>query len=140
MTPSRSFVTEILRIVLTIGLIVPGVLKLTSGWSQEVLISESLFYCVAIAEMIAGVLLWTRWKTTCAAYVVVGLLIAGIIGLVIRGGQCGCLGRHIQLDSRWRFIWVAVEGVVAVSYCRLARCPSEAVRHAHEAPGRGGLA
>lgn len=102
----------ILRYVLGVALLCVAGAKLGSGYAAGSILPHGLFFAIASAEVVLGVLAFTRWFRIAAQSA--GVLCLGGFGLAMMFPRrpCGCLGRLLELDQRTHLMLLATLGVV----------------------------
>lgn len=92
--------------VLSVALIALALLKVAAPYKSTYSVGLEVYYAMACAELLVGMLLWTSAARLALVVVVAGSLAAILWGLLWHGGVCGCLGpigvsrgMHVALAS-----------------------------------------
>jgi hypothetical protein len=90
-----------------------AVAKVVSGYRPHYMLSEASFYGVALAEVAAAGLLFTRHRRTVAAFVA---LLCGVMFVVVGWGRldgvCGCVG-VFELSRSAHLVALCALGTIA---------------------------
>ena len=97
---------------LGILLLVFGLLKIFAGHSSQYLVKEDLFYLISIAEILLGVLVFSRYSAL-AVMAALSLFCGGLIVTIFFPHRpCGCFG-PINISAQLHVIVTSILGVYA---------------------------
>jgi hypothetical protein len=122
MLPSRGYQVNTLRnialrCVLVSVLVFSGVAKLVSGYDVTYVTGETVYWLTTACELVAAVLLLTRWRIGCmiATGLVMAIAAGGILITYVDHGQrgCGCFGEMLRLSTRQHRIVAGTIGLMA---------------------------
>lgn len=109
--------TAILKLALCGILFAIGSKKMLNGHSPVYAVGELVYYGAAVAEIVVGILLFTRWASSASLMIVIGACAAIVWHLHVPQGTCGCLGNTSA--ERSTMVWLicgigALGGVIGL--------------------------
>lgn len=100
------------RGLLTLGLLAFGAIKLATPHSPAFLLPAALYYAVALAETVAAVLLWTRWRRRVCWGLVVLFATGWLASMAWPARPCGCLGWYVEGAGRAHALVAGLSGLL----------------------------
>lgn len=111
--PVRTLATWT-RCLLGVAMSAAALLKVFGGYDPAGIMSEGVTFVVAGAEAVAASMLFLGLATRVSAGLILGLCVAGIVGSVLSGRPCGCLGASVQMNAEQHAVMSAGIGLLAI--------------------------
>lgn len=94
-------------------------LKLVGGYDPALSIPQWLYWVVALAELAASVLLFTKWRGQAMGLLLLVWLSGSILGIVLPAVRCGCLGGSVHVTREQHVGLACVLGLLACAAIKL---------------------
>lgn len=105
----------ILRILLALGLLFVGALKLLDNGRTESYLPIMLKYLIAGLEAVLGVLIMTRWVRPAALVACFIFSVGVIVSFSTPDQPCGCFGRFSVLLQKYHVVIASLFGLLAAA-------------------------
>lgn len=125
---SRGTLAAWTRCLLGVAMSAVAFMKLFGGHDPAGILSEGMTYLVAGAEAVAASMLLLGLATRVSAGLVLCLCVAGVLGSVLSGRPCGCLGANVQMNAAQHAVMSAGLGLLAIWHLAATAAPSRSSR------------